>query len=136
MRGFDDLAEAVGAVDAADPVEALRAGARRYVEFALAHPATYSVMFEQAVAGFVPSEEAILRACDCFEVLAGKVRRAMAAGAIVGDDATDVAQQVWSACHGTASLMLRGLGRAPDMQANHDRLVDHLLRGLAPPERG
>jgi AcrR family transcriptional regulator len=130
-QGFDDLADTVRDVDAPDPIEALREGARRYVGFALAHPATYAVMFERAVPGFEPSEEAIVHACDCFDVLEGLVRRAVAAGALDGDDPTDVAQQLWSACHGTASLVLRGLGRAPDMLANHDRLVANLLRGLA-----
>ncbi len=61
------------------------------------------------------------------------MRRAMAAGAIVDGDAHDVAQQLWSCCHGAVSLQLRGLGCVDDMVANHERLNDCLLRGLAVP---
>jgi AcrR family transcriptional regulator len=132
-RGFDELSDGLRSVDVADPIEALRQTARRYGEFARRHPAMYAVMFERAVPGYEPSEEAMSHASRCFEELATHVRRAMAAGAIVDGDAHDVAQQLWSACHGAVSLQLRGLGCVEDMVANHERLNDHLLRGLAVP---
>jgi AcrR family transcriptional regulator len=131
--GFDELTAALQAVEAPDQIAALRATGVCYRSFALAHPATYAVMFERAVPGFEPSEEAIEHASRCFEALATHVRRAMAAGAIVDGDATDVAQQLWCTCHGAVSLMLRGLGCVEDMAVNHDHLIDTVLRGLAAP---
>jgi AcrR family transcriptional regulator len=130
-RGFDELSEGLRTVVAADPVEALRETARRYSAFGRQHPAAYAVMFERAVPGYEPSEEAMAHASRCFEELATHVRRAMDAGALAAGDAHDVAQQLWSACHGAVSLQLRGLGCVDDMVANHERLNDHLLRGLA-----
>jgi len=132
-RGFDELSEDVRSVDAADPIEALRETARRYGAFGRRHPAMYAVMFDRAVPGYEPSEEAHVHAARCFEELVAHVRRAMAAGAIVEGDADDVAQQIWSSCHGAVSLQLRGLGCVDDMIANHERLHDTLLRGLAVP---
>jgi AcrR family transcriptional regulator len=135
IRGFDELSDGLRSVVAADPLDALRETARRYGEFGRRHPATYAVMFERAVPGYEPSDEAIVHASQCFEELATHVRRAMAAGAIAAGDAHDVAQQLWSSCHGAVSLQLRGLGCVDDMEANHVRLNDNLLRGLAADRR-
>jgi AcrR family transcriptional regulator len=132
-RGFDELSERMRSIDVRDPIEALHETGRRYGAFGREHPAMYAVMFEQAVPGYEPSEEAIVHASRCFEELATHVRRAMAAGAIVDGDAQDVAQQLWSACHGAVSLQLRGFGCVDDMVANHERLNACLVRGLAVP---
>jgi AcrR family transcriptional regulator len=129
-RGFDELAEETRGVDEPDPLVALREASHRYHAFALAHPALYAVMFERAVPGYVPSPEAVQRAIRCFEELAHLVRRALAAGALVDGDPTEITQQIWSACHGAVSLQLRGLGCVPDMTALHADLVDTVLRGL------
>jgi AcrR family transcriptional regulator len=131
IQGFDELRDALRTVDAADPLDALRDTSRRYRDFALAHPALYAIMFERAVPGFVPSDEAIPHAKRCFEELVAHVRRAMERGALAVNDPIEVAQQIWSGCHGSVSLQLRGLGFPADMAANQADLVDSLLRGLA-----
>jgi len=59
------------------------------------------------------------------------VEQAERAGAIRTTDATDAAQQLWSACHGAVSLELRGLGFVPDRDAHHRRMIATLVRGLA-----
>jgi AcrR family transcriptional regulator len=132
-QGFDELAGEIRAVDEPDPLAALRRTANRYRAFALAHPTMYTVMFDRAVKGYEPSDNAITHAAACFDELANHVRRAMAAGALLDGDPRDVAQQIWSSCHGAVSLELRGLGCVDDMGANHGRLADTVLRGLAAP---
>ena len=56
----------------------------------------------------------------------------MDAGVIAEGDATEMAQRMWSACHGEVSLELRGIGFVDDVDAHHQALLATLQRGLKP----
>jgi AcrR family transcriptional regulator len=131
VLGFDQLRDAFADVGAGDPIEDLLEAGRRYRRNALDHPAMYAVMFDRAVPGFEPSPEAKLHALASFDELVRLVQRAMDLGALVPSDAVDVAQQMWSLCHGQVSLELRGIGFVGDLDAHHESMQRSMLRGLA-----
>ena len=133
VRGFDQLRAAFADVGSDDASEDLIEAGRRYRRNALAHPAMYAVMFELAIRDFEPSPEAKLEALASFEELVRLVRRAMDTGDIATADPVDVAQGVWSLCHGQVSLELRGIGFVEDLDAHHERVMRAMLRGLQAP---
>jgi AcrR family transcriptional regulator len=133
IQGFERLgAEMAAMAQIADPLEALREGARRYRALALAHPMGYQVMFLRAVPGFEPSIHALGQCTGTFDSLVAAVERAMQAGLIAEASANDTAQLIWATIHGWVSLELLGIGFVEDQDAGYDRLCEALLRGLRP----
>lgn len=139
IEGFDRLAAAVRSVPGSDPLQVLLECCRRYRQLALRAPATYAVMFEGAVAGYCPSEEARRHAYACFHELVGHVARALV-GIPRAPGPVEAAQQIWASCHGQVSLELRGLGFVEDVEAHAERLAETVIHGLfttpSVPERG
>lgn len=131
-EGFDDLAARIRGIQADDPRQALVECGEQYWAFAVEHPATYAVMFDRAVAGYLPGEEAHRHASECFGTLVAHVRRAIDLGVLAPNDPVDVAQRLWASMHGLVSLHLRRLGFIADVDEHRRRLVDTLLRGLSP----
>lgn len=132
IEGFDALAARMRAVDAADARQALVECGELYWAFAMARPAVYAVMFDRAVPGFEPSEDAHRHAAESFGSFVDHVRRAIDQGALAPADPVDVAQQLWEGVHGLVSLSLRHLGFVEDVDAHRRRLIETMLRGLAP----
>jgi AcrR family transcriptional regulator len=130
--GFAALTAALLDRSAGDALNELRAGCQQYRCFALANPALYAVMFDRVVPGLTLTAPGIARCSGAFAVLVDGVRRAQAAGAIRSGDATDMAQQIWSALHGAVSLELRGIGFIEDHAANYASMIETILAGLAP----
>ena len=133
VRGFHQLREAFADVAGDDAAEDLFEAGRRYRRIALAHPAMYAVMFERAVPDFEPSPGAKSEALASFAELVRLVQRAMDTGVIAEADPVDVAQGIWSLCHGQVSLELRGIGFVEDLDAHHERVMRAMLRGLQAP---
>ncbi len=133
IEGFERLREAMASVnELQDPVEALREGAARYRELALAHPMVYQMMFLRAVPGFEPSAHALEVCGGAFDGLVTVVQRAMAAGALADASPAETAHLIWSSIHGWVSLELLGIGFVEDQAAGYDRLCTALLLGLRP----
>jgi AcrR family transcriptional regulator len=93
---FDKLARV------ADPLERLRRAGQAYVDFALAHPNHYRLLFmtpPSAASGGAPAEAAYAflarTAAEC--IAASKLRKGVT-------DAELVAQTCWAGVHGVASL--------------------------------
>jgi AcrR family transcriptional regulator len=100
----------------------LRLGALReaYLDFALAEPNAYRVMFELAQEPAEAYPELLRESDRAFQVLLQAVREAIDAGATEGDP-LDVAHVLWASVHGLVTLHLAGkltLGR------DFDRLRD------------
>ncbi len=132
-QGFERLREAMASIgEIPDPSEALREGARRYRELALAHPMVYRVMFLRAVPGFEPDPEALEVCGRAFDALVAVVQRAMAAGVVAEGPPTETAHIIWASIHGWVSLELLGIGFVEDQAAGYDRLCTALLLGLRP----
>ncbi|WP_374568345.1 TetR/AcrR family transcriptional regulator [Ideonella sp.] len=136
-EGFDGLAEHTDRArrQAPDALAALRAVGLAYVEFAVANPSVYRLMFgpecdKQAHPGLMASGQ------RAYGVLVQAVRDAQAAGAVQPGPPEVVALAGWSICHGLASLHADGLleGRLPLTVAQAaQHLVDMLLAGAALP---
>jgi AcrR family transcriptional regulator len=107
-EGFKQFADAV--VEAADgpPREALIRQGQAYLEFALAHPALYRLMFSPY--GYsLTSENCQREAGRAFGSLIATAGRAQAAGWKTGLPLPDAVLAYWSALHGWAGLVSDGL---------------------------
>jgi AcrR family transcriptional regulator len=133
VQGFERLRDAMASIgDILDPYEALRECGRRYRALALANPMVYQIMFQRAVPGFEPSDEALTVAAEAFGTLVNAVERAMAAGVLAEASPTDTAHVIWSNVHGWVSLELLGMGFVEEQAAVYDRACSVVLRGLRP----
>lgn len=102
--GFDEFEARLEAAarEAASPLDALRACARVYVDFALEWPMHYDVMMirpHQWALGPTPGEDP--------PALAGQialVEACQAAGQLAAGDAREAAHRLWASLHGVASL--------------------------------
>lgn len=116
----------------AEPLERLRRAGHAYVDFALAHPNHYRLLFmtpPPAAAGGAPAEQA-------YAFLARTAAQAIAAGRLrkgVGD-AELVAQTCWAGVHGVASLHIAvgGDDKLPwrPVARRTRAMIDALIHGL------
>jgi AcrR family transcriptional regulator len=130
-RRFADAEEAAAAT-AADPAARLTVLARAYVDFALAEPDAYRIMFELAQAADDAYPELQAQARRAWGALRDAVGAAVAAGLIAGD-ADDVAHLYWAQVHGLVALHLAGkltLGRT--LEELLQALLDQNARGRRP----
>jgi AcrR family transcriptional regulator len=95
---FDELRDAVQAAldDHDDPVRALIAAGRAYVQFAWDHPARYRLMF--ATSGYAPN------AVATFTLVEQAIRKCAAVGASASEDPHTDTWLLWAALHGVATL--------------------------------
>jgi AcrR family transcriptional regulator len=131
-QGFEELAAAVVVPVRGEDVLAMIAdGMDRYRDFALRNPAVYRLMFDTPVSDYTPSAAAMAAARDAFDRLVDAVRLGIAARVITPGDPIEIAQRFWSACHGSISIQLRGIGFVTDYDTHYTALVQTLLRGTA-----
>ncbi|MFH5210466.1 TetR/AcrR family transcriptional regulator [Antrihabitans spumae] len=110
-EGFARLSDLFDDVERTDnPVADLAGLSRAYVTNALANPHLYAVMFGSAsLGGYRPNTPDELSAGKyTFDEIIEATGRAIAAGQIVADDATNVAAQLWSTLHGVLMLHTAG----------------------------
>lgn len=86
-----------------DPIDELRARGRAYLDWAIAHPEHYRILFMTSHAlpddiELDPRESAGLRE------LIGNIERAVEGGQLAAGDSLSMAFMLWSAVHGVASL--------------------------------
>lgn len=120
-RALEQLGEAIDVPKGAAPVERFRQACRNYREFALRHPARYSLIFgagsplEDQWSLVVDSGRAV------FAVLVQLIDM-MKTDASEGNSIED-AQVVWSAIHGAVTIELARIGQT----ANADSTFEHML---------
>lgn len=139
--GFRDLVARFDLVDAEDPVERLRQYGRAYVAQALADPEVFRIMFLYRPAALeVPDvDNELAAATEAFGRPGEAVRAAIASGRIhPGWDPDRAAMVLWTAGHGTASVLLLGAtGGEVILASGMERLVEDVLEvtlaGLAGP---
>lgn len=152
IDGFRGLEAAMAAATpgTGDPADELLACGRAYRRFALDHPTSYAVMFERAIPGFEPSDDAVVIAAHTFELLQTAVGRAMAGGLIRDADPAEGAQRLWAMCHGWVSLEVREMLKAGEGDEGYERALRSAMapvssarstggrpsRGRAPTGRG
>jgi AcrR family transcriptional regulator len=127
----------------ADPVERLRKCAEIYIQFAVDHPNHYRLMFMTPNPA-TPSEESLAHKGDpnrdSYAFLQSLVRSAMETGLFRAEykDADLVAQTLWAAVHGVASLEItlkcNDWVQWPSLSERTQTMLDGILRGLLQPD--
>lgn len=139
--GFHDLVDRFDRVVTEDPMDRLREYGRAYVAQALADPEVFRIMFLYRPAALeVPEvDNELAAATDAFVRPGEAVRAAIDAGRIHPDwDPVRASMVLWTAGHGTASVLLLGAsGGEVILAAGMEHLVDDVLEvtlaGLAGP---
>jgi AcrR family transcriptional regulator len=109
-EAFDELVATVSRhVDAAedDPLRRLRAAGQGYVEFAIANPGPYELMFRPERLDRTDADY-LRAALAAFDQLAVLTAAAQAAGWRAGLDSAVLTGVLWAGVHGIASLWIQG----------------------------
>jgi AcrR family transcriptional regulator len=118
------------AAEGTDPFDALRRQGNAYVQFALANPEHYRIVFMKE---HDPAPEAVdaVIASGAFGYLVDGVRACVEVGVLQGDP-VDTALSLWAAAHGTAALLIaKPYFPWRDVDAFVDRTVCAAGLGLA-----
>lgn len=127
-----------------DPIERLRASAQIYLQFAAENPNHYRLMF-MTTNPVGPSEEALARKGnpneDAYAFLLSVVKEAIEAGVFRPEyrDADLIAQTLWAAVHGVASLEItqkcdQTWAQWASFQDRAETMLDGIFNGLANPQ--
>jgi AcrR family transcriptional regulator len=81
---------------------------KAYVQFAVAHPSHYRVMFGGFIESAAKDDHFVAEANAAFQVLADALVEQQNAGDIRRDDPVLMARFVWALVHGTAMLVIDG----------------------------
>jgi AcrR family transcriptional regulator len=136
-EGFIGLTEAMnrGIEQAPDePLKRLEATGVAYVQFAVAHPSHYRVMFGSYHEEQVPHRESAQAGWQAFQVLFNAIETGQSAGAVRAGDTMQLAWVAWSTVHGLAMLLIDGrlpVYQAQDIQALSEFVTRTLIAGLA-----
>jgi AcrR family transcriptional regulator len=129
MRTLDELADAIDVPADVDPVERFRRACRSYRDFALRHPARYSLIFGAGSPLEDQSSEVADHGRTVFAILVGLID-AMRTNAHE-DDSSESAQVAWSAIHGAVTIEHAGISQTPDAASTFERMLDLFANGLA-----
>ena len=125
MRSLDELATAIKTSGGDAPVERFRRACRGYRQFALCHPARYSLIFASGTPLSDQTSAVAERGHAVFLILADLIT-----GFATTADPMESAQAVWSAIHGAVTIEQVGIGQTGDPAASFDALLGLLIRGL------
>jgi AcrR family transcriptional regulator len=127
FTAFDEAL--AGRVAPADPVEALHWAFDRYLEYGLAHPTHYRLMFQQRGARRSPAGMA------SYDRLRRMVAAIAAAGRLVAP-VEEATRACWCAAHGVTSLLVGGYFAAndPAIALLRDATIDQLTTPKNPPK--
>ncbi len=133
VQGFELLGTAMNSASTTDDTVAdVCACGLAYRQFAIDHPTLYSVMFDRVVPDFQPTPEAQVLASSTLDLLAKRLGRAMAAGALHPADPLHTAALVWATCHGVVSLELKAVAPAAiDWSQVYQQAMTMIVKGLA-----
>jgi AcrR family transcriptional regulator len=120
---LDAFMERAGA-EASDPLDELRLRGRAYVQFGLAHPEQYRILFmRKPIATPDEFQDERVRSSAAFDHHLEAVQRSIDAGVIQGDPLL-TAIALWATVHGITSLLLA----KPDFSwPDLDRMLDYVL---------
>jgi len=133
-RGFTELARVTeeARTRARTPLTALSGVGVAYVQFAVAHPSIYRLMFGPGIEKDA-HPELLAAGKDALGVLVTAVKACQDAGQVAGGDPLQVALAGWSLCHGLASLHVDGALATvlpADIEPSARLLIKMLLHGV------
>lgn len=107
LRHFDSFLLALASAESEedDPLQLLLSRGRAYIEYGLAHPEPYRILFMQKP-GTSSSRSVSTSPAQTFELLMGAVTDAMEQGIFPKGDPFTVACALWASIHGLTSLMI------------------------------
>ncbi len=135
-RQFDRFHEYLDAKGSghSDPVEALKATGRAYIEFGLSYPEHYRIMF-MGRSDLTPQqyEDHVLAEHESFMALVGSVQECVDAGRI-RTDAMEAATLLWTVTHGVTSLLIAKPNFPwPPVEVLVEHVLDMVEHGLFTP---
>lgn len=126
-------------MQAAEPLTALKALMRAYVDFGLTHPDAYRLIFMVKALGIhgalhpleMPEDGPGAQGALCFRTLHAQVKRLVDAGATEDQDAVLLSQMIWMTGHGLVSLLIT-LREFPwsDRETLVTQMIDLPLNGI------
>lgn len=129
MRALEQLGDAIDVPTDGDAVARLHQACRAYRDFALRHPARYSLIFGAGSPLEDQSSDVARAGRAVFDVLAGLI--VDMTGQRKEDDSAESAQAVWSAVHGAVTIEQAGIGQTLDAADTFEHMLMLLTRGLA-----
>lgn len=134
-EGFRELRQALA--DAWEKNGCGRAGfeamGRAYVQFAVAQPSHYRVMFGGFVEAAAREDQFVTESRAAFQVLVDAVVEQQNAGEVRRDDAVLMARFVWAAVHGAAMLAIDGqLRGTTETEAFERYAVERIYASIRP----
>jgi AcrR family transcriptional regulator len=107
--------------------------AKAYVQFAIAHPSHYRVMFGGFVESPAKNEDFIGRAKAAFQVLVDALVDQQNTGIVRRDDPVLMARFVWALVHGICMLVIEGqLREADQREAVEQYSIERIRASIAP----
>jgi hypothetical protein len=113
--------------DSAAPLDKLRRGLRAYIQFGLDNPNHYIVTFIQGKVNQEAQTVYQTAGPKAFACLRQGVQECIDAGALVSNDADELAQTLWAGIHGLTSVLITCTG-FPFIE--HHRLIDRMVETL------
>ena len=114
--------------DDRDPLDQIRAGARAYIEFGIAHPNHYLVTFCLPAKQDPEHREKMagvkLAGLQVYDLLRQCVRRGMESGRLTSGDLDTTSQNIWMFMHGTTSLLINSTCQPTFPWAESAALID------------
>ena len=106
-RHFDTFVSALATAegDPDDPLKELLSRGRAYVEYGLAHPEPYRILFMQKP-GASTTRSVASSPSDTFNLLTGAVQECIDRGVFPDSDPFTVSCALWASIHGLTSLMI------------------------------
>jgi AcrR family transcriptional regulator len=129
MRALDELAAAIDVPTGIEPAERFRRACRGYREFALRHPARYSLIFTAGSPLEDTSSSVAARGRMVFDVLVDLVRGLTSDGAT--PDPVESAQTVWSAVHGAVTIEQANIGQTRNAATSFEHMLGLLVEGIS-----
>ncbi len=129
MRALDQLAAAIDVSADIEPKERFILACRNYRDFAIRHPARYSLIFGAGTPLEDQASDVARSGRAVFDVLVALIRTLK-----VSDRKRDLpedAQIVWSAVHGAVTIEQAGIGQTPDAADTFDRMLKMFATGFA-----
>lgn len=117
-----------------DPLKRLEAIGVAYVQFAIAHPSHYRVMFGRYQGEQALHPEPAQVGWQAFQVLLNVIEAGQAAEAVRSAEAMQLTWVAWSTVHGLAMLLIDGrlpVSQAKDIEALSEFVTRTLIQGLA-----
>ncbi|MDT5066141.1 MAG: hypothetical protein QOK02_2296 [Mycobacterium sp.] len=127
-RALEQLGEAIDVPEDDSPVERFRRACRNYRDFALRHPARYSLIFGTGS----PLEDQSSAVAESGRVVFAVLVQLIDAMKATASkrNSTEDAQVVWSAIHGAVTIESAKIGQTPNADSTFEHMLDMLAHEL------